>query len=47
MKSVPHASVVGSLTYVIVCMTPDMSYIVCVVSRFFSNPGEEYRSIVK
>jgi len=38
MSRVPYSSVVGSLVYVMVCIRPDLTYVVSIVSRFMSNP---------
>ena len=37
MRKVPYASAVGSLMYAMVCMRPDITHVVEVVSRFLSN----------
>ena len=47
MSHVPHASVVGSLMYVMVCTRPDIAHEVGVLSRFMSNPGKEHWIAVK
>ena len=41
MKTVPYASTVGSLMYVMLCTRPDICYSVGIVSRSQSNPGRE------
>lgn len=38
MARIPYASVMGSLMYSIMCMRPDISFAVGLVSRFQSNP---------
>ena len=47
MRRVSHASVVGSLMYVMVCTRLDIAYAVGVVSRFLSNPGRLHWEVVK
>ena len=39
MRKVPYASVVGSLMYAMLCIRPDICYVMGIVSRFQSNPG--------
>ncbi|XP_054795501.1 secreted RxLR effector protein 161-like [Prosopis cineraria] len=40
MQKVPYASAVGSLMYTQVCTRPDIAYIVGMLGRYVSNPGE-------
>ena len=47
ISKVPHASAVGSLTYVMVCTRPNIDQAVRVVSRCLSNPGKENWRAVK
>ena len=42
METVPYASVVGSLMYVMLCTRLDICYSVGIVSRYQSNPGREH-----
>ena len=42
MSRVPYASAVGSLMYVIVCISPDLAYVVSTLRRFMSNSGKQY-----
>ena len=42
MNKVPYSSAVGSLMYAMVCIRPDISHAVGVVSRFLENPGKEH-----
>ena len=42
IKTVPYASVAGSLMYVMLCTRPDICYSVGMVSRYQSNPGKEH-----
>ena len=46
-STVPCASVVGSLMYVMACTRPDIVHAIEVVSRFLSNPGKKHWAIVK
>ncbi|KAJ9552891.1 hypothetical protein OSB04_016936 [Centaurea solstitialis] len=41
MKSIPYASTIGSIMYVMLCTRPDVSYSVSVTSRYQQNPGSE------
>ena len=45
MKSVPYASVVGSLMYAMVVTRPDISHVVGVISRFMHNTGRGVISV--
>ena len=47
MKTVPYASAIGSLMYVMLCTRPDIFYSVGIVSRYQSNPGREHWTAVK
>ena len=47
MSRIPFASAVGSLMYVMLCTRPDICYTVGIVSRYQSDPGEEYWIAVK
>ena len=42
MKSIPYASIVGSLMYAQTCTRPDISFAVGMLGRFQSNPGMEH-----
>ena len=42
MRRILYASVVGSFTYAMVCMRPDIAHAVSVVSRFLSNSSIEH-----
>jgi hypothetical protein len=39
MKSVPYASVVGSLMYAQVCTRPDLTFVTGMLGRYQKNPG--------
>eukprot|EP00253_Pinus_taeda_P005294 PITA_05294 len=47
MSKVPHASIVGSLMYAMVCTRPDIAHAVGVVSRYMNNLGKEHWMAVK
>uniref|UniRef100_A0A2N9IN85 Integrase catalytic domain-containing protein n=1 Tax=Fagus sylvatica TaxID=28930 RepID=A0A2N9IN85_FAGSY len=47
MSRVPYASAVDSMMYVMVCTHPDISQVVCVVSRYMTNPSKEHWQAVK
>lgn len=47
MKGVPYSSVVGSLTYAIVCTRPDIAHAVGIVSQLLFIPGREHWNEVK
>lgn len=47
MESVPYASAVGSLMYAMIDSRPDLTFIVCLVSRFMANPGRDHWAAVK
>jgi hypothetical protein len=40
--SIPYASVVASLMYIMVCNRPYVAYEVGVLSQFMDNPGREH-----
>ncbi|KAJ9560249.1 hypothetical protein OSB04_005409 [Centaurea solstitialis] len=47
MKSVPYASAIRSIMYVMLCTRPDVAYSVSVTSRYQQNPGEPHWVAVK
>ena len=47
MNDVPYASGVGSIMYVMLCTSPDVSYALSVSSRYQSDPGLEHWAAVK
>eukprot|EP00253_Pinus_taeda_P008992 PITA_08992 len=47
MSHVPYASALGSLIYAMVCIRPDITHVVGVLSRFMSKPGKEHWTTVK
>ena len=40
MKEVPYSLVVGSLMYAQVCTHPDIAFVVGVLGRYLSDPGQ-------
>ena len=47
MSKVPYSSVVGSLMYAMVCLHPDLAYVVSVISRYMEKPGKEHWKAVQ
>jgi hypothetical protein len=47
MSRVPYISVVGSLIYAMMCTCPDICYVVGLISRYQSNPGQKQWMAVK
>jgi hypothetical protein len=47
MENVPYASAIGSLMYAMVCIRPDISQAVSVVSRFMANLRKAHQEAVK
>ncbi|KAJ9566740.1 hypothetical protein OSB04_002706 [Centaurea solstitialis] len=47
MKSIPYASTIGSIMYAMLCIRPDVAYIISVTSRYQQNPGEAHWVAVK
>lgn len=47
MARVPYANAIECLMYAMVCMRPDNSHVVNVVSRYMANPGNEHWNAVK
>ena len=42
MKHVPYFSLVGSLMYAQVCTRPDIAFVVSVLGRYLSDPGQSH-----
>ena len=42
MFRVPYSSVVGSLMYALVCLIPNLAYVVSAVTRYMEKPGKEH-----
>ena len=47
MRNVLYASAVGSLMYAMMCTRPDICYVVGLVSRYQSNPGQAHWKAIK
>jgi len=47
MSNVPYASAVGSLMYTMLCTRPDICFVVGLMSRYQSNPGQAHWQAVK
>ena len=47
MKTIPYASAIDRLMYVILCIRPDICYSVGIVNRYQYNPGREHWTVVK
>ena len=47
MSHIPYANAVGSLMYLMVCTSPDISHTIGVVSRYMENPGKEHWAAMK
>ena len=47
MFKVPYTNAVGCLMYLMVCIRPDISHAVSVVSRYVANPGKEHWNAVE
>jgi hypothetical protein len=47
MIKVPHASIIGSIMYVILCTRPDVLYSLSVTSRYQLDPGQTHWTTVK
>jgi hypothetical protein len=47
MRVIPYASAIGSIMYAMICTRPDVSYALSATSRYQSNYGEAYWTIVK
>src|SRR5436189_4918675 len=47
MASVPYASAIGSLMYAMVCIRPDLAYVVGLLSQFQSDPRLPHLNSIK
>ncbi|GJW44925.1 hypothetical protein Tco_0073724 [Tanacetum coccineum] len=47
MSKVPYANDVGSLMYLMVCTTPDIAYVVSIMSKYLANPVKNHWEAVK
>ena len=42
MKAVPYSSIVGNLMYAQVCTSPNIAFVVGVLDRYLSDPGQSH-----
>ena len=42
MQQIPYASAIGSLMYVQVCTRSDIAYVISMLGRYLSNPGNDH-----
>jgi hypothetical protein len=47
MGAIPYTSAIGSVMYVMICTYPDVSYALSAMSRYQSNYGDAYWTMVK
>ncbi|XP_070013543.1 secreted RxLR effector protein 161-like [Nicotiana sylvestris] len=47
MSRVPYSSAIGSLMYAMMYTRSDICYVICLVSRYQSNPGREHQKVLK
>ena len=47
MSKVPYASAVSSLMYAMMCVRPDICYVVGLVSQYQSNPDQKHWMTIK
>ena len=47
MKAVQYASAVGSIQYAQICTRPDLAFIIEILGRYQSNPGQAHWIMVK
>jgi hypothetical protein len=47
MGAIPYTSTIGSVMYVMICTHPDVSYALSAMSRYQSNYGDAYWTMVK
>ena len=47
MSHIPYASTICSLMYAMVCMRPDLSQVVSMVSRYIHDPGKDHWEAVR
>ena len=46
MSKIPYSSAVGSMMYVMVCLHPDLAYLVSAISRYTTIFGKEHWMVV-
>ncbi|XP_031287405.1 secreted RxLR effector protein 161-like [Pistacia vera] len=47
MENVPYSNAIGSVMYSMISTRPDLAYAISLLSRFMSNPGNEYWNVLK
>ena len=47
MKVIPYSSIVGSLMYAQVCTHPNIAFVVGVLGRYLSGPGQSHWKAAK
>ena len=47
MSRVPYSCVVGSLMYAMVCLRPNLVYVVSAISRYMEKPGKEHWKVIQ
>ena len=47
MKGIPYSSVMGNLMYAQVCTHPDIAFVVDVLGRYLSDPGQSHWKVAK
>ena len=47
MKAIPYSSIMGSLMYAQVCTRPDIAFVVNMLGRYLSDPGQSHWKAVK
>ncbi len=47
MSKIPYSNVVGRLMYCMVCIRPDISYVVEIVVQFMSFPDAHHWGVIK
>lgn len=47
MSKISYANVIGCMTYLMICMRPDLTHSISVLSKFMSNHGKEHWDALK
>ena len=47
MSRIPYASTVGFIICAMICIRPDVAYLLGIVSRYQSDPGKNHWKVVK
>lgn len=42
MTRVPYANIIGSIMYAMICIRPDLAYVVSIVSRYMADLGKDH-----